>query len=81
MTRTRTRKRTATARPRKTNGKRRKLMVSGSKKLAAWVRAQGKKDPRAGVKLPRTGHTGFLKAKAVDVITRNGKVVEVKVKR
>lgn len=38
-------------------------------------------NPRAGVKLPRTGHTGFLKAKAVDVITRGGRVVEVRVKR
>ena len=40
-----------------------------------------RKNPRAGVKLPRTGHTGFLRAKAVDVVTRNGKVIEVKVKR
>lgn len=39
------------------------------------------RNPRAGVKLPRTGHTGFLKAKAVDVITRGGRVVEVRVKR
>lgn len=34
-----------------------------------------------GAKLSRTGHTGFLKAKAVDVITRGGRVVEVRVKR
>lgn len=38
-------------------------------------------NPRGSVKLPRTGHTGFLTAKAVDVITREGRVVEVKVKR
>lgn len=61
--------------------KRKKKMASGSKKLAAWVRSEilGKKNP--GVKLARTGHTGFLKARAVDVITRGGKVVEVRVKR
>ena len=66
------------------NGKGKKLMASGSKKLAAWVRemGKGKKNPRrASVKLARTGHTGFLKASAVDVITRGGRVVEVKVKR
>ena len=122
------------------SSKGKRLMASGSKKLAAWVREQGKrKNPRAprngytvhpgndnyaglatakkaakaeakrsgyarvenqdtgktvatyggsrsnprhtGVKLPRTGHTGFLKASAVDVITRGGRVVEVKVKR
>lgn len=128
------------------NGKGKKLMASGSKKLAAWVRemGKGKKNPastrhfstksyraaqikasdlrvkgwknirierpdlsknrhvvfadlppdpqrspsawrgnprHAGVKLPRSGHTGFLKAKAVDVITRGGRVVEVRVKR
>ena len=76
---TRTHKRTAARR--RNVSKRKKLMASGSKKLAAWVRAQGKKNPRAGVKLPRSGHTGFIKAKAVDVITRGGRVVEVKVKR
>lgn len=125
--------------PKRRNGKSKRLMASGSKKLAAWVRSQGKKNPRsprngytvhpgndnyaglaaakkaakseakrsgsarvenqdtgktvatygggrsnprrASVKLPRTGHTGFLKASAVDVITRGGRVVEVKVKR
>jgi hypothetical protein len=77
MTRTRKRKKVA----RRNLGKRGKLMKSGSKKLAAWVRSQAKKNPRAGVKLARTGHTGFLKAKAVDVITRGGRVVEVRVKR
>ena len=42
---------------------------------------QRSKKSNPGVKLARTGHTGFLKARAVDVITRNGKVVEVRVKR
>ncbi len=55
------------------------------KKWKGWSnppRMRGKRsNPRGSVRLPRTGHTGFLKARAVDVITRGGRVVEVKVKR
>ena len=64
----------------------RKLMASGSKKLAAWVRSQTKsnrgkkrKNP-VKVKAEVTGKgTGWIKAKAVRVVTKGGKqVVEVK---
>ena len=65
-----------------------KLMRSGSRKLAAWVRAQTKsnrggkrKNPvRVGAQVVGSG-TGWIKAKAVKVRKVKGKGYVVDVKR
>jgi len=72
-------------RRKRANGKRRarKLMASGGKKLAAWVRSQAnrkrRKNPvRVGATVVGKG-TGWIKSKATRVVKKGGRyVVEVK---
>ena len=51
-----------------------------ARSLSAAKRKLRSNPTRAALKLPRAGRTR-LRAKQVDVITRGGKIVEVKVKR
>ena len=57
-------------------------MRSGSKKLAAWVRAQigtGTRKQNVGHRVRRVSKTGWIKAKAVRVVRKGGRsVVQVK---
>ena len=64
------------------NSKGKKLMKSGSKKLREWVKSQTKTNRRTSLSLPRgSGETGWLAARQVNVVTRNGRVAEVRIKR